>query len=71
VVTAVIQDMRRDASNADIDQEVQRIELGRLNAFVTRWPLVVLRLPPYSRALERLAAESPFQMCEIQTEGTA
>src|SRR2546425_1393509 len=34
--TAVIQDMSREASGADIDQEVTRMQLGRLNAFMTK-----------------------------------
>ena len=68
--TAVIQDMSRDASGADIDQEVKRMEPGRLNAFMTRWTLAMLRRRAYSRAqFERLAAESAFQTCDIKMEG--
>src|SRR5437762_8115113 len=37
--TAVIQDLRREASVADIDLEVRRMALGRLNAFLTKWTL--------------------------------
>jgi ubiquinone/menaquinone biosynthesis C-methylase UbiE len=68
--TAVIQDMRRDASGADIDQEVKRMGLGRLNAFLTKRTLTMLRRRAYSPAqFERLAADSAFQTCAIQTEG--
>ena len=67
---AVIQDMSRDASHADIDQEVTKMELGRLSAFTTKATLEMLRRRAYSPAqFERLAAESPFRTCEIQTEG--
>jgi ubiquinone/menaquinone biosynthesis C-methylase UbiE len=68
--TAVIQDMRRDASGADIDQEVQAMGLSRLNAVMTRWALRMLRRRAYSPAqFERLAADSAFRTCDIQSEG--
>ena len=55
---------------ADIDQEVTRMQLGRLNAFMTKSTLRVLRRRAYSRAqFERLAAASAFRTCDIQTEG--
>ena len=67
---AVIQDMCRDVSHADIEHEVRLMELGRLNSFVTKTTLEMLRRRAYSQAqFERLAAESNFQTCEIQTEG--
>jgi ubiquinone/menaquinone biosynthesis C-methylase UbiE len=68
--TAVIQDMRRDASGADIDQEVRRMGLGRLNAFMTKQALRMLRRRAYSPAqFERLVADSAFRTCDIHTEG--
>jgi ubiquinone/menaquinone biosynthesis C-methylase UbiE len=68
--TAVIQDMRRDASGADIDQEVRRLGLSRLNAFMTKRALTMLRRRAYSPAqFERLAADSAFRTCDIQTGG--
>jgi ubiquinone/menaquinone biosynthesis C-methylase UbiE len=68
--TAVVQDLRRDASGADIDQEVRRLGLGRLNAFMTKVALTMLRRRAYSPAqFERLAAESAFRTCELRTEG--
>jgi ubiquinone/menaquinone biosynthesis C-methylase UbiE len=68
--TAVIQDMRRDASGADIDQEVKRMGLSRPNAFMTKRTLTMLRRRAYSPAqFERLAADSAFRTCDIQTEG--
>jgi ubiquinone/menaquinone biosynthesis C-methylase UbiE len=67
---AVIQDMSRDASHADIAQEVRKMELGRLSAFSTKATLEMLRRRAYSPAqFESLAAESPFRVCEIQREG--
>jgi ubiquinone/menaquinone biosynthesis C-methylase UbiE len=68
--TAVIHDMSREASHADIDEEVKGMELGRLSAFTTRATLEALRNRAYSPAqLERLARESPFQTCEIRKAG--
>jgi len=68
--TAVIQDMSREATHADIDAEVDGMEVGRLSAFMTRATLEGLRRRAYSPAqFERLVAESPFQTCEITAEG--
>ncbi len=68
--TAVIQDMSREASIADIDREVKGMGVSRLNGFMTKWALVMLRRRAYSRAqFQRLAADSPFPTCDIQTEG--
>jgi ubiquinone/menaquinone biosynthesis C-methylase UbiE len=68
--TAVIQDMSRDASHADIDDEVRAMELGRLGSFMTRATLESLRRRAYTPAqFERLAGESPFQSCQIASAG--
>lgn len=68
--TAVIQDMSREASGADIDAEVKGMEVGRLSAFMTKWTLVMLRRRAYSPAqFERLVAESAFHTCTIQPQG--
>ncbi len=68
--TVVIQDMSRDATHADIDEEVKGMDLGRLGAFMTKATLESLRNRAYSSLqLELLIAESPFQTCEITTAG--
>lgn len=67
---AVIKDMRREASFYDIDQEVKRMELGRLNAFATKCALAMLRRRAYSRdQFTRLVAGSAFGVRDIRTEG--
>lgn len=67
---AVIQDLSSTASDADITREVQDMELGRLSAFMTARTLRGLRRRAYSPAqFERLAAQSAFGTCEIQTDG--
>jgi ubiquinone/menaquinone biosynthesis C-methylase UbiE len=68
--TAVIHDMSSDASHADIEDEVRKMELSWLGAFTTKATLEMLRRRAYSPArFEHLAAESPFGTCDIQTEG--
>jgi ubiquinone/menaquinone biosynthesis C-methylase UbiE len=67
---AVIQDMRRTASNADITREVRDMDLDRFSAFMTARTLRGLRRRAYSPAqFERLAAQSAFGTCEIRSEG--
>ncbi|HVS50692.1 MAG TPA: class I SAM-dependent methyltransferase [Candidatus Dormibacteraeota bacterium] len=68
--TAVIQDTSNDATHADIEHEVAGMQLGWLSSFTTKATLEMLKRRAYSPAqFERLAAESPFQTCEISTEG--
>jgi len=68
--TAVIQDMSSEASHADIEKEVKAMELGWLSTFTTKATLEMLKRRAYTPAtFERLVAESPFQTCEISTEG--
>ncbi|HKW59693.1 MAG TPA: class I SAM-dependent methyltransferase [Candidatus Dormibacteraeota bacterium] len=68
--TAVIQDMSRDATHADIDREVGRMQLGRIATFTTKATLEMLKRRAYAPSeLARLAAQSPFGTCEIETEG--
>jgi len=68
--TAVIQDMSRNASHADIDKEVKTMKLGRVSAFMTKGTLEMLRRRAYTPArFECLAAESAFRTCDVHTEG--
>jgi ubiquinone/menaquinone biosynthesis C-methylase UbiE len=68
--TAVIQDMSRDATHADIDHEVAGMSLGWLNSFTTKATLEMLKRRAYAPAqLEHLASRSPFRKSEIATEG--
>ena len=68
--TAVIQDMSREATHADIEHEVEGMSLGWLNAFTTKATLEMLRRRAYAPAqFADLASQSPFRKCEIATEG--
>lgn len=68
---AVIQDMSRDASNAEIKREVAGMGLSPLNRVMTRLILsTTLRRRSYSPARFRaLVAQSAFASCEISTAG--
>src|SRR5438477_3612037 len=68
--TAIVQDMRRDATHADTEAEVAAMNLGSLRSFTTTATLERLRNRAYSPIqFELLVAESPFQTCEITTSG--
>jgi len=68
--TVVIQDMSRDATHADIEHEVEGMDLGRISAFTTKATLEMLKRRAYAPSqLERLGRQSPFATCEIATEG--
>src|SRR2546426_6911160 len=68
--TAVIQDMSREATHADIEHEVDGMDLGRLSTFTTKATLEMLKRRAYAPTqFEPLAANSPFLTCEITTEG--
>jgi ubiquinone/menaquinone biosynthesis C-methylase UbiE len=68
--TAVIQDLRKDASDATIREEVNAMRLGPVNAFMTRQALGMLRRRAYTKEqFERLAAASAFGGCQIETSG--
>jgi ubiquinone/menaquinone biosynthesis C-methylase UbiE len=67
---AVIQDMRKDASDAAIREEVNPMQLTPMNAFMTRQSLRMLRRRAYTKEqFERLATASAFGGCEIETHG--
>jgi SAM-dependent methyltransferase len=48
--TAMIQDRRRDAPDATVDEEVRGMGLGPVSAFLTRWTLRGLRRRAYTAA---------------------
>jgi ubiquinone/menaquinone biosynthesis C-methylase UbiE len=67
---AVIQDMRKEATTADIDREVRGQHLGAVNGLVTRRVLAGLRNRAYSNAqFQRLVAESRFSSCTVHADG--
>jgi ubiquinone/menaquinone biosynthesis C-methylase UbiE len=68
--TALIQDMRREASDEAIRDEVATMQLGWLGAFMTRRILRGLRRRAYTtQQFEQMAATSPFGRGEVTTTG--
>jgi ubiquinone/menaquinone biosynthesis C-methylase UbiE len=68
--TAVIQDMRKDALDATIREELNSMQLAPVNAFMTGWTLRMLRRRAYTKEqFERLATASAFGGGEIETSG--
>jgi ubiquinone/menaquinone biosynthesis C-methylase UbiE len=68
--TAIVQDMDKEASGAAIRREVNGMGLKRVNAFMTRWTLGMLRRRAYTRRdFEGLAAASAFGTCEVRPRG--
>jgi ubiquinone/menaquinone biosynthesis C-methylase UbiE len=68
--TAVIIDMNREATAADIRREVDAMALGRLNSLLTRMALSGLRRRAYSADHFRVAAAaSAFGTCEVRVDG--
>jgi ubiquinone/menaquinone biosynthesis C-methylase UbiE len=68
--TALILDMRGDADDDAIDDEVGRMQLGRISGLLTSVILKSLRRRAYSReALEQMIAATPFGHGEISAGG--
>ena len=67
---AVIQDLRKEATHAEVAAEVQAQGLNAVSGFVTRTILEGLRSRAYSvEGFGRLVAESRFGSCQITTSG--
>jgi hypothetical protein len=67
--TALILDMRKDASRKSINEEVAKMHLGRIDAFLTRTALSTLRKRAYSKLdFDRMAQATPFGRCDIREE---
>jgi len=68
--TALIVDLRRDASIEDIDEEVKAMKQGPLSSLFTRLTFRQFLLKnAYTRSeIEALVAQTPFKKCDIQTD---
>jgi len=66
---ALIVDLRRDASRADVDQMVREMNLNRVNAFMTRssFHVMLLKTAYTPDEIRRFAAQTPFRQCDIHT----
>ncbi len=67
--TALIRDMRRDATATAINTAVQAMGLGWINSLLTRWILSGLRRRAYSEDdFRKMVAQTPFKICDIKYE---
>jgi ubiquinone/menaquinone biosynthesis C-methylase UbiE len=63
---ALIIDMRSDASGESIADEVAKMHLSRIDAFLTRTTLSALRKRAYSKPdFKRMVQATPFGRCDI------
>ena len=69
--TAVIVDLRRDASTEDIEQEIKGMGLGRVDEAFTRWTFKQMLLKSaYSVAdMEAMISKTPFGKGRIDASG--
>jgi ubiquinone/menaquinone biosynthesis C-methylase UbiE len=67
---ALIVDLRRDASRADVDRLVDGMELSWLNALFTRWTfrLMLLKNAYTPAEIRQLVAQTKFRQCEIRSD---
>jgi ubiquinone/menaquinone biosynthesis C-methylase UbiE len=64
--SALIIDMRNDASRGSIAAEVAKMRLGPINSYLTRTTLRALKKRAYSRRdIERMVRATPFGQCDI------
>src|SRR5262249_53173330 len=68
--TGLIIDLRSDASDAAIADEVKRMQLGRMSSIATRMTLRFLKKRAYSNGdFARMLVETPFGHGDIRVGG--
>jgi len=69
--TGIILDLRRDASQAEIDREIENMGLGRLDEYLTRWTFrnVLLKNAYSLDEMKAMAAQTSFGTYKIDREG--
>src|SRR5262249_15296132 len=67
--TALVLDLRPDASGAAIDAHVKSMGLGRINTLLTKLILRRLRKRAYSQEqFRQMASQTPFRTCTIDED---
>jgi ubiquinone/menaquinone biosynthesis C-methylase UbiE len=68
---SVISDLRRDASAAEIEREIQGMGLGPLNRFMVRWTFknVLLKSAYSVDEMKSMVAQTPFGHAKISVDG--
>jgi ubiquinone/menaquinone biosynthesis C-methylase UbiE len=67
---AVIVDLRRDASQAEIERYVRAMGMGRLNQWFTNWTFkhMLLKRAYSVSEMQAFVAQTPFGTCRIETD---
>jgi ubiquinone/menaquinone biosynthesis C-methylase UbiE len=67
---ALIVDLRRDASRADVDRMVKEMGLNRVNSFLTQgaFRLMLLKNAYTPDEIRKMVAQTKFQKCDIHTD---
>src|SRR5205823_574985 len=68
--TALISDLRRDASRADVDAYVNSLGLSRINTLLTKWTfrLMLLKNAYAPEDIRRFVSQTSFAGCEIRED---
>ena len=68
---SVIADLRRDASQADIDREVKGMGLGPINQFLVRWTFdqMLLKSAYSVDEMKNMVSQTPFEKSKINIDG--
>jgi ubiquinone/menaquinone biosynthesis C-methylase UbiE len=69
--TAIISDLKRDASRVEIDREVDQMHLGWWDAIMTRWTFhnMLLKNAYTLSEMKTFVAQTPFTKFKIDTSG--
>jgi len=69
--TALIIDLRRDASQEEIDREVNGMGISAFNRFLVKWSFrgMLLKRAYTQQEMADFVAQTPFRTCEIELEG--
>lgn len=67
---ALIVDLRRDASRADVDRMVKEMNLNRVNAFLTQgaFKLMLLKNAYTPEEIRQFVAQTEFRQCDIRSD---
>jgi ubiquinone/menaquinone biosynthesis C-methylase UbiE len=68
---SVISDLRRDASPAEIEREIEGMRLGPVNQLIVRWTFrnMLLKNAYSVDEMQAMVAQTPFGQCEIKIDG--
>jgi ubiquinone/menaquinone biosynthesis C-methylase UbiE len=71
--TALIVDLRRDASHQEIDRHIKAMKMSSINELLTKWTfrLMLLKNAYTTAEMEAFVAQTPFGKCKIIDDGHA